>query len=354
MKNSIHFRNFLEQYQHYVHYVLEPTYDELKTLFESWESALFWDKYSSKGKLPTPSPIQRTILRIKSPESVVDKILRKSEDYPENLSFDSLKKMSDALAGRIVVYFLSDLPLIDREIQNSEVLEISQVEKPVAYLSRDLISRLGLTHIENQQKESGYTSIHYVLRFRESAVPVANRPWFEIQVRTLVGDIWGEIEHILGYKPGKHTSFAVRKQFQILASQLTAIDEHFNFLYTELSRFQEIVSYDEGNPLNAENLPAVLNEIGVNCAQKEIDGLLKILSSRKINTVGELLTGGTITRIEIIRNVFIGHTGRTPTNEEIVSSLAAIKDIEDESAIVEAIKARIDYLDTWSKVRQHL
>lgn len=354
MKNSVHFRNFLEQYQHYVHYVLEPTYDELKTLFESWESALFWDKYSSKGKLPTPSPIQRTILRIKSPESVVDKILRKSEDYPENLSFDSLKKMSDALAGRIVVYFLSDLPLIDREIQNSEVLEISQVEKPVAYLSRDLIARLGLTHIESQQKESGYTSIHYVLRFRDSKVPATNRPWFEIQVRTLVGDIWGEIEHILGYKPGKHTSFAVRKQFQILASQLTAIDEHFNFLYTELSRFQEIVSYDEGNPLNAENLPAVLNEIGVNCAQKEIDGLLKILSSRKINTVGELLTGGTTTRIETIRNVFIGHTGRTPTNEEIVSSLAAIKDIDDENAIVEAIKARIDYLDTWSKVRQHL
>lgn len=354
MKNSIHFRNFLEQYQHYVHYVLEPTYDELKTLFESWESALFWNKYSSKGKLPTPSPIQRTILRIKSPESVVDKILRKSEDYPENLSFDSLKKMSDALAGRIVVYFLSDLPLIDREIQTSEVLEISQVEKPVAYLSRDLIVRLGLTHIENQQKESGYTSIHYVLRFRDSAVPAANRPWFEIQVRTLVGDIWGEVEHILGYKPGMHTSFAVRKQFQILASQLTAIDEHFNFLYTELSRFQEIVSYDEGNPLNAENLPAVLNEIGVNCAQKEIDGLLKILSSRKINTVGELLTGGTTTRIETIRNVFIGHTGRTPTNEEIVSSLAAIKDIEDENAVVEAIKARVDYLNTWSKVRQHL
>lgn len=354
MKNSIHFRSFLEQYQHYVHYVLEPTYSELKTLFDSWENAPYWDKYSSKGKLPIPSPIQRTTLRIKSPESVVDKILRKPGDYPENLSFESLRKMSDALAGRIVVYFLSDLPLIDREIQNSEVFEISRAENPVAYLSKDLIARLGLTHIENQQKESGYTSIHYVARFRDSAVPTANRPWFEIQVRTLVGDIWGEIEHILGYKPGKHTSFAVRKQFQILASQLTAIDEHFNFLYTELSRFQEIVSYDEGNPLNAENLPAALNEIGVNCAQKEIDGLLKILSSRGINTVGELLTGGTTTRIETIRNVFIGHIGRTPTNEEIVSSLAAIKNIDDESAIVEAIKARIDYLDTWSKVRQHL
>lgn len=341
------FRNFLEQYRHYVQYVLKPASGELEKLFSLWESPSYWNKYSGTARLPIPSPIHRTSFRIKSPESAADKILRKPSDYPENLSLESLRKMSDALAGRIIVYFLSDLPMVDREIQNSESLEISPEEKPVAYLSGDLLARLGLTHIDNQQKESGYTSIHYILRFRDSAISGSECPWFEIQVRTLVGDIWAEIEHVLGYKPGKHTSFAVRKQFQILASQLIAIDEHFNFLYSELSRFQEIVSYDENNPLNAENLPAALNEIGVNCAQKEIDSLLKILSSRGINTVGELLKEGTTSRIETIRNVFIGHAGRTPENNEIVANLGAIKNIEDETAIVEAIKARIGILDTW-------
>ena len=217
--------------------------------------------------------------------------------------------MNKCWAGRVVVYFLSNLPLIDREIHNNELIELSQENPPIAYLSEDVLYRLGLTHLKRGQKDSGYASIHYILRFRTSSVSKDQRPWFELQVRTLAEHLWGEIEHILGYKPDKRTSFAVKKQFQIISSQLSSIDEHFNLLFEELSRFQEEVTYRDSDPLNAENFPAVLSEIGAGCAQKEIDGLLKLLNSRGIESVGTLREVATSKCMEIIRNTYWKHEG---------------------------------------------
>jgi GTP pyrophosphokinase len=253
-----------------------------------------------------------------------------------------------------IIYFLTNLPLIDKQLRNSEEIEVSSAEPPVAYLSRDLIDRLGLTDIKRGHKDSGYASIHYVVRLRESALPVENRPWFELQVRTLTEDVWGEIEHILGYKPNKKTSFAVRKQFQIISSELTAIDEHFNLLYEELSRFQEESLFRDESPLNAENLPAVLSELGIGCAQKEIDGLLKLLVSRHVETVGELRAGGTQERIETIRAVYRGIEGRPPNHFEVIASVAAIQGVRDPNEIEEAVRSQIDFLKAWEKLKENL
>jgi hypothetical protein len=64
-------------------------------------------------------------------------------------------------------------------------------------------------------------------------------------------------------------------------------DSHV-FLSLELQRFQKEATFDSESPLNAENLPRVLDEFGLVCAQREIDGLLKVLNSRGIPTVGGL------------------------------------------------------------------
>jgi putative GTP pyrophosphokinase len=260
--------------------------------------------------------------------------------------------MPDAVAARIVVYFLANLPLIHHEILHTEILEISEEHPPIAYLREDLTQRLGLTDLRRLTKDSGYASIHYILRLRQSKVPKEQRPWFELQVRTVTEHVWGEIEHILGYKPNKHTSFAVRKQFQILSSELTAIDEHFNLLFEELSRYQQEVTYRENDPLNAENLPAVLSDIGVGCAQKEINGLLKLLNSRGIESVGVLTDMANPQLIDIIRNTYRAYERRTPDNFEIVASLAAVHGINDESKIIAAIKTQIDFLKAWEELKR--
>jgi len=166
--------------------------------------------------------------------------------------------------------------------------------------------------------------------------------------------VWGEIEHVLGYKPEKRTSFAVRKTFQILSSQLTAIDEHFNLLYEELSRFQEEVNYPDTNPLNAENLPPVLNDLGIGCAQREIDGLLKLLASRGFRSVGDLRKEASERRLEIVRNTFRSSEGREPGNFEVVAGLAAIRGVDDEDGIAAAVREQIAFLEAWLKMRKDI
>jgi putative GTP pyrophosphokinase len=347
-------RLFLTHYEDYAHSVLQPTEKEIRALFDTWSDQSFWAKYVHRSRLPTPSPIQSRRTRIKRPESIVDKILRKSSIFPDGISIESVRRMRDAVAGRIVVYFLSNLPLLDNEIRNNELLEVSKDEPPVAYLSQDILTRLQIKGLERQTKDSGYASIHYIVRLRQSVVPKGDRPYFEIQVRTLAEHLWGEVEHILGYKPGKKTTFAVRKQFQIISAQLTAIDEHFNLLFEELSRFQEEGSYQANDLLNAENLPAVLNDAGVGCAQREIDGLLKLLASRGFDSIGSFQEVASSKHVEIIRNAYRSSVGRSPDNFEVVACLAAIRGRKTESEIIEGIATQIDFLNAWEQIKESL
>jgi len=342
---------FLSAYQDYVRGTLAPTRTKIKELFKSWKEPTYWARPTSHNRLPSPSPIQRAFPRIKRPESVVDKILRKPTSYPDGLSINSVKIMNDAIAARIVVYFLSNLPLIDRELRESDLIEISSEEPPIAYLGSDLARRIGLGDLLIGEKVSGYASVHYIVRFRSPEGPEVIQPWFEIQIRTLAEDVWSEIEHVLGYKPEKRTSLAVRKQFQILSSQLTSIDEHFNLLFEELTRFQEEGDYADDSLLNAENLPPVLIDLGMGCAQKEIDGLLKLLASRGFLTVGDLRAGASGHRIEIVRNVFRNSEGREPGNFEIVAGIAAIRGVSDEEKIAALVRGQIAFLAAWLDLR---
>ena len=190
------------------------------------------------------------------------------------------------------------------------------------------------------------------MRLKQSVVPADQRPWFELQVRTLVEDAWGEIEHVLGYKPEKRTSFSVRRQFQLISRQLGVIDEHFNFLHSELTRLQEEVKYDESDPLNAENLPPELATMGLGCAQSEIDGLLKVLISRKIPTVSALRQVATPRRVDLIRNTFWNVEGRPPKNFEFVAHLAALVGCDDEGEQIARIKEQIDFLKGWESIKR--
>jgi putative GTP pyrophosphokinase len=164
--------------------------------------------------------------------------------------------------------------------------------------------------------------------------------------------LWGEVEHIIGYKPDKRTSFAVKKQFYIIGRELSAIDEHFNLLYEELLRFQDEVTVRDTDPLNAENLPLVLSELGIGCAQQEIDGLLKLLSSRHVANVAALQRVATLKRMEFIRNTYRSEKGRAPSNFETVATLAALGLAQSEDQEPELIKAQIAFLDTWGSLKQ--
>jgi len=91
--------------------------------------------------------------------------------------------------------------------------------------------------------ETGYTSIHYVARMKESTKRTINgksvdlrQLEFEIQVRTILEEAWGEFTHPV-YKDVNAPQY-IKKSYQILSEYLKVINKQVEFLkatYSTLS-----------------------------------------------------------------------------------------------------------------------
>lgn len=343
---------FLDAYARYVRDILQPTQIEIQEYLSHWQQPENWIKYKTTNRIPIPSPVRSISSRIKRPEQVVDKILRKPAQFPAGIDPVSFRHMYDTIGVRVLVYFLSHLPLIDRELRSSGLFEISIDEPPTAYMSAERARLLSLDHLHVEEKESGYRSVHYALRLKDSSVPVEQRPWFELQVRTLAQDLWSSLEHHLGYKPGWRSQVTARRQLKILAKHIANIDEHFNFLYEELNRFQQEREYAPHDPLSVESLPAVLAEVGISCAQRDLNNIIKFLYSRQVVSVRDLRELVTTRRLDIIRNTFVSVAGRSPVNLEVIAALAAVRGAENEEEEIRRIKLQIDYRGAWNEIRR--
>lgn len=335
--------DFLSHYNEYEKKVLEPTLNELKVCLRKMENPDFWNRYKTGQGIVTPSPVRLIMSRIKHADKVVEKIFRKPHLFPEKLSFNSIKNMYDTIGVRILVYFPSQLSLIDKELRNSNFFELDSKTPSEAFFEPEKLQRLGLSHIENKHKESGYSSIHYMAKLKNSAIKLEDRPVFEIQVRTLAQELWSELEHVLSYKPETRPHFSAKRRFQILSRQVSVIDEHFNLLYEELIHNQEITGYSDSDLLTFENTPKVLSEIGIQCALTELNPILKTLFSRKINTVGEFHNIATPLRLSTIRNNYVSITGHAPTNIELISTIAILSNTTSKESEIERIKTHIHY-----------
>ena len=121
-----------------------------------------------------------------------------------------------------------------------------------------------------------------------------------------------------------------------------AIDEQFNLLYEELIHNQEIITYQNSDLLNFENLPKVLMELGIKCTLNDLKPILKLLSSRGITRIGNFLEIATPRRIETIRNTYISSLGHRPNAIETCAALVALKGVKTSKIEIERIKSQID------------
>lgn len=78
---------------------------------------------------------------------------------------------------------------------------------------RDYFASVGVATCENKRL---YTSVHYVVRSNSRAQVTA-----EIQVRTLMEEVWGEVDHLLNY-PRETTHLPIREQIRALARSTSA------------------------------------------------------------------------------------------------------------------------------------
>lgn len=172
------------------------TWEELRAIRD--DHALRVDDLASAGRTVRDKlekcPLIHTIkMRVKSPQSVAEKVLRKRlEDSNREVSRGNYRtEFSDLVGVRCLHLFKEQWEGIHAFITTQFVMK----EPVVMYHHRgdnvdcaDVESRLGvLPRVHGR----GYRSIHFVLSVAPLMEPIA----VEVQVRTQAEDLWSEVDH---------------------------------------------------------------------------------------------------------------------------------------------------------------
>ena len=132
--------------------------------------------------------------RIKDPEHLIEKIIRKKIKTPTldiNLS-NYQEKVQDLIGIRILHLFKSDWLSIHQAL----VENFKQVEKPEANIRRgDAYTIFKDNGCKIKNHPAGYRSVHYLVKTEPTLKPYIA----EIQVRTILEEAWSEIDHKVRY-----------------------------------------------------------------------------------------------------------------------------------------------------------
>ncbi len=157
--------------------------------------------------------------RTKDPEHLLAKLNRKERERIEGADREKitegnlLSEVHDLAGVRLLHLHTSQMAEIHpaiKAVAKRENYELA--EEPVVFIwdteSEEFFRRVGITA---RTRPEMYTSVHYVL-----APP--NRPEMriELQVRTLMEEVWGEVSHTIDY-PEPTTSLACNEQLKVLA-----------------------------------------------------------------------------------------------------------------------------------------
>jgi len=157
--------------------------------------------------------------RSKDPDHLKDKLFRlKEEDQKRGLSFhittDNLFTEINDLAGVRLLHLHTQQittihPLILR-ILDSNMYNI--IGEPVAYIwdieYKQFFESVGL---KTEYRPSLYSSVHYVIEANHKA-----KMRCELQIRTLMEEVWGEVSHTINY-PHETDISCCKDQLKVLA-----------------------------------------------------------------------------------------------------------------------------------------
>jgi putative GTP pyrophosphokinase len=157
--------------------------------------------------------------RLKDPQHLRDKLKRKllkcreSQEVFDVTPESLLVKINDLVGVRVLHLYTRQIRQIDASIR--EILQEAKyelIEGPSARTwddeSRSFFNACG---IATQESPSMYTSVHYVIGSASKTKVTA-----EIQVRTLMEEVWGEVDHTVNY-PIQTPSLPCSEQIKVLA-----------------------------------------------------------------------------------------------------------------------------------------
>lgn len=318
---------FVSAYREYIRTTIRPASNLVDRELRKWREEDYWARYTARNSPVLPTPTQRTRVRIKRPESVIDKIQRLPSKFPHGVTPTSLYSMRDLLGARVITFFQSHLRMVDDEIRSGSQFELAPEWPPRSYLPQETMDQIGLNPDPTSfqlrgKKPSGYASLHYVVRLKRDH---SGGPWFELQVRTMVEEVWGEVEHQLAYKPDQPMDIDAKNQFWILSQYLDTIDSHFNQLYHHSLNRQSESDPKRDDDISPDNLPKVVGHFGYSIAQREISGLFDILQLSGVTLVRQIWDRGTREIVQAIVSEY-ERAGKHADGFDVVAVLAAISE----------------------------
>ncbi len=149
------------------------------------------------------NPIETIKSRLKSPESIIEKLRRKKIPF----SAETIEKGLNDIAGvRVICAFPEDIYLISD-----------------CFLSQDDIKLIEKKDYIENPKENGYRSLHLIV---EVPIFLHDHKRFmkvEVQLRTIAMDFWASLEHRIYYKKGKSNE-ALRNELRECAAVSATLD----------------------------------------------------------------------------------------------------------------------------------
>ncbi|WP_276666492.1 RelA/SpoT domain-containing protein [Thalassolituus oleivorans] len=197
----------------------EKNFDSLELFYKTVRS--FFEARSLKG---TVHSIRH---RLKDVEHLIEKIERKNiedeqrptEERVGSINSENLFERITDLAGVRVLHLHQDQfgKIHSAIMKKVEDGDFCLFEPPKAYTwDPDSKKYFHSLNIETNQKDSFYTSIHYVLKPNERSRIVC-----EVQIRTLLEEVWGEIDHTMNY-PSPIENEQCKENIRVLARLVSA------------------------------------------------------------------------------------------------------------------------------------
>lgn len=157
------------------------------------------------------NPIQHIGSRVKSPTSILNKLMRRGKDITVRSARENL---TDIAGVRVICSYISDIYLISGLLTSQDDVQLVRTND----------------YIKNP-KPNGYRSLHIIVTvpvFLSTNVEYVN---VEIQIRTLAMDFWASLEHELSYKLAGKKTEAVSNELLACAKEIAAVENRMQDLF---------------------------------------------------------------------------------------------------------------------------
>lgn len=214
--------------------------------------------------------------RIKSDNSIKEKLLRISDFNNMSHPRDVFNTLSDILGLRIECRFISEEEEIFLKLKDI----FSDTEDGVYYRSpENEYIYLNLKDPQPQYQKNGFE----IFKIDGKYIDGEEELYFELQIKSMVNVFWGEIDHRILYKNFNYmiTEDFIRNLMYSIKNNLEMVDSQLNTIYQRLKDLEE---FNEENTLNQLKsfLCKALHDTYVLKMQKETGVLIDLRSISNI------------------------------------------------------------------------